>query len=86
MGLPSLRGDLHDVTTAHTQIDLILKNTDKNSHSSCYMFLVKLKIRKRILCILDLYLVLLEHKVIILVRNLFEVTVLKDAFFVRGNN
>lgn len=74
MGLPSLRGDLHDVTTAHTQIDLILKNTDKNSHSSCYMFLVKLKIRKRILCIpvLDLYLVLLEHKVIILVQTFLK--------------
>lgn len=72
MGLPSLRGDLHDVTTAHTQIDLILKNTDKNSYSSCYMFLVKLKIRKRILCILDLYLVLLEHKVIILVQTFLK--------------
>lgn len=70
MGLPSLRGDLHDVTTAHTQIDLILKNTDKGSHSSCYMFLVKLKIRKRI--ILDLYLVLLEHKVIILVQTFLK--------------
>lgn len=59
---------------AHTQIDLILKNTDKNSHSSCYMFLVKLKIRKRILCIpvLDLYLVLLEHKVIILVQTFLK--------------
>lgn len=72
MGLPSIRGDLHDVTTAHTQIDLILKNTDKGSHSSCYMFLVKLKIRKRILCILDLYLVLLEHKVIILVQTFLK--------------
>lgn len=72
MGLPSLRGDLHDVTTAHTQIDLILKNTDKGSHSSCYMFLVKLKIRKRILCILDLYLVLLEHKVIISVQTFLK--------------
>lgn len=72
MGLPSLRGDLHDVTTAHTQIDLILKNTDKDSNSSCYMFLVKLKIRKRILCILDLYLVLLEHKVIILVQTFLK--------------
>lgn len=72
MGLPSLRGDLHDVTTAYTQIDLILKNTDKGSHSSCYMFLVKLKIRKRILCILDLYLVLLEHKVIILVQTFLK--------------
>lgn len=72
MGLPSLRGDLHDVTTAHTHIDLILKNTDKGSHSSCYMFLVKLKIRKRILCILDLYLVLLEHKVIILVQTFLK--------------
>lgn len=72
MGLPSLRGDLHDVTTAHTQIDLILKNTDKNSHSSCYMFLVKLKIRKRTLCILDLFLVLLEHKVIILVQTFLK--------------
>lgn len=72
MGLPSLRGDLHDVTTDHTQIDLILKNTDKGSHSSCYMFLVKLKIRKRILCILDLYLVLLEHKVIILVQTFLK--------------
>lgn len=57
---------------AHTQIDLILKNTDKGSHSSCYMFLVKLKIRKRILCILDLYLVLLEHKVIILVQTFLK--------------
>lgn len=74
MGLPSLRGDLHDVTTAHTQIDLILKNTDKDSHSSCNIFLVKLKIRKRILCIpvLDLYLVLLEHKVIILVQTFLK--------------
>lgn len=72
MGLPSLRVDLHDVTTAHTQIDLNLKNTDKDSHSSCYMFLVKLKIRKRILCILDLYLVLLEHKVIILVQTFLK--------------
>lgn len=57
---------------AHTHIDLILKNTDKDSHSSCYMFLVKLKIRKRILCILDLYLVLLEHKVIILVQTFLK--------------
>lgn len=56
----------------HTQIDLILKNTDKGSHSSCYMFLVKLKIRKRILCILVLYLVLLEHKVIILVQTFLK--------------
>lgn len=56
----------------HTQIDLILKNADKGSHSSCYMFLVKLKIRKRILCILDLYLVLLEHKVIILVQTFLK--------------
>lgn len=57
---------------AHTQIDLILKNTDKGSHSSCYMFLVKLKIWKRTLCILDLFLVLLEHKVIILVQTFLK--------------
>lgn len=56
----------------HTQIDLILKNTDKGSHSSCYMFLVKLKIWKRTLCILDLFLVLLEHKVIILVQTFLK--------------
>lgn len=56
----------------HTQIDRNLKNTDKDSHSSCYMFLVKLKIRKIILCILDLYLVLLEHKVIILVQTFLK--------------
>lgn len=72
MGLPSLRDDLHDVTTAHTQIDLILKNTDKGSHSSCNIFLVKLKIWKRTLCILDLFLVLLEHKVIILVQTFLK--------------
>lgn len=56
----------------HTQIDLILKNTDKDSHSSCYIFLVKLKIWKRTLCILDLFLVLLEHKVIILVQTFLK--------------
>lgn len=57
---------------AHTQIDLILKNTDKDSHSSCNLFLVKLKIWKRTLCILDLFLVLLEHKVIILVQTFLK--------------
>lgn len=57
---------------AHTQIDLILKNTDKDSHSSCNIFLVKLKIWKRTLCILDLFLVLLEHKVIILVQTFLK--------------
>lgn len=51
----------------YIQIDFILKNIDKDSYFFCYMFFVKLKIRKRILCILDLYLVLLEYKVIILV-------------------